>query len=461
MVPPIRFVRAPDGVRVAVEVSGTGQYIVFARGWITHLELQRTDPAIEPFFSVIASHRTLVRYDTRGNGLADRDLPAPPDLKSLTSDLEAVVNSLPTTEPIELWGSSYGGPIAINYAASHPEKVDRLILDGTYPRGADIMRPDSAAKFLDMLEMVRSQPTMVFSSLSYITDPDPHVGHDSRVNRLRRAISPETLIDLYRLSFSVDVSHLLPKVTMPTLVLHRSRTRSIPFALGRRLGADLPKGQFVGLEGRAHNLWEEDPDPALSAIGEFLGIEDLALPSADRGSQDPHFQQSMTIIFTDICGSTEMTGRLGDRAGHRVVRAHNRLVRQSLKRFGGREIKHTGDGIMASFRSATWALQAVIEMQRWAREMRRTGEAADLNLRIGLNAGEPVSDEQDLFGAVVQIASRVCDVSTPGQVLVTPVVRALATGKGFQFLDVGKHRLKGLQDPVHLWALVLDPPPAR
>ena len=459
MVPPIRFVQAADGVRVAVEVRGSGPYLVFARGWITHLELQRTDPAIEPFFSAIASHRTLVRYDTRGNGLADRDLPAPPDLKSLTSDLEAVVDSLPTSDPIELWGSTYGGPIAINYAASHPEKVERLILDGTYARGADIMPADSAAKFLDMLEMARFQPTIVFSSLSYITDPDPQVGHESRVSRLRKAISPETLIDLYRLSFSVDVSSLLPKVTMPTLVLHRSRTRSVPFVLGRQLGADLPDGRFVGLEGRAHNLWEEDADAALGAIGEFLGIEDVALPSGS-GLDHPRLQESMTVMFTDMCESTGMTGRLGDRAAHNVVRAHNQLVRQSLQRFGGREVKHTGDGIMASFRSASAALQAVIEMQSSAQEMRRTGAAPDLNLRIGLNAGEPISEEEDLFGVVVQIASRVCDASAPGQVLVTSVVRALATGKGFQFVDIGEHELKGLAEPLHLWALALEPLPS-
>jgi class 3 adenylate cyclase len=393
-----------------------------------------------------------VRYDTRGNGLADRELPSPPDLDALVDDLSAVIDSLPENDAIELWGSTYGGPIALTYAARHPERVSHLILDGTYARGSDILPGDSADQFLEMLDLARHQPNVVYSSLSYMTDPEPQIGHDARVRRLRRSIDPDSLVDLYRLGFSVDVSRLLPTIHMPTLVLHRTRTRSVPFREGRNLAAELPNAKLVALEGRAHNLWEEQPAAALSAIGEFLGIDGLTVGSPHLVAPAP-VGESVVVMFTDICGSTELTSRLGDDAAHQIVRAHNTVVRRSITRFGSKEIKHTGDGIFASFRSATSALGAAAMIQSAASDLRHSGDVPDLAIRIGLNAGEPIVEEDDLFGSVVQIAARVCSVASPDEVLVTSVVKELAAGRQFRFLDRCDQSLRGVADPVHLWAL--------
>lgn len=446
----IRFVRTEDGVRLPVEVQGKGPYLVYVRGWITHLELQRADPAIEAFFAPIREHRTLVRYDTRGNGLADRELRSPLDLGALVSDLRAVIDSLSGGDTVELWGSTYGGPIALSYTASHPGHVSGLILDGTYARGSDVLPPDSVERFLAMLDLARHQPNVVYSSLSYMTDPEPQIGHDARVRRLRRSIAPHTLVELYRLGFSVDVTHLLSAIQVPTLVLHRTRTRSVPFRLGRELAAEMPNAMFVPLEGRAHNLWEEEPAAALRAVGEFLGIDDLV---HDRRHQSPtRLGESVTIMFTDICGSTELTSRVGDYAAQEIVRAHNSIVRHAISQFESEEIKHTGDGILASFRSATSALGAAAMIQDAAIELRHS-EEPNLAIRIGLNAGEPISEEGDLFGSVVQVAARVCGVASRDEVLVTSVVRELAAGKQFRFLDRKVQTLKGVTDPVHVWAL--------
>jgi class 3 adenylate cyclase len=454
--PRLTRVSTTDGVRLPVERQGVGPRLVFVRGWITHIELQRHDPAVEPFFRALAEHREVVRYDTRGNGLADRVTPESIDLDALVHDLEAVMDALGTDEPVEMWGSCYVGPIAMAYVAKHPGRVSRLILDGTYARGADIAEESWSAGFLEMLELAKVQPDLVFSGLSYMTDPDPLGSHAVRVDRMKRAISPEVLVAFYRLAFAVDVSDLLAKVTVPTLVLHRRRSAPVPFRLGRLLAAELPDARFVELEGKAHNLWEEDPDSALDAIGQFLGIDELAATRRDAIPRSST-AESITVMFTDIAGSTELTGRLGDVGGQQLVRIHNQLVRDALRAHHGREVKHMGDGIMASFRSATAALDAASMIQRSVQAVRQNDEGAtQLEIRIGLNAGEPIVEEDDLYGAVVQTAARTCAAAVPGQVLLTPVVRHLAAGKSFRFTDAGARQLKGIEPALNLWALEVE-----
>ena len=455
--PDLTFVSTTDGVRLPVETQGAGTRLVFVRGWITHIELQRADPAFEPFFRAIATHREVIRYDTRGNGLADWVPAESIDFEGLVRDLEAVMDSLEPGEPVEMWGSCYGGPIALAYVARHPGRVSRLMLDGTYSRGLDISSTDESAAFLEMLELARSQPDLVFSSLSYMTDPDPLGSHETRVNRMKRAISPEVLVALYRLAFSVDVTDQLAEVQVPTLVLHRRKSASVPFRLGRRLAAELPDARFVELAGKAHNLWEEDPDPALDAIGRFLGIDRLAATRRAATIGGPSStSETLTIMFTDIADSTAITGRLGDEGGQALVRLHDELVRDALRAYGGREVKHLGDGIMASFRSTSGALDAASMILLNARsQVEHDSTAAPMRIRIGLNAGEPIVDGDDLYGSVVQVASRTCGAAAPGQVLLTPVVRQLAAGKAFAFTDLGEHDLKGVDERIKLWSLDL------
>jgi class 3 adenylate cyclase len=155
-----------------------------------------------------------------------------------------------------------------------------------------------------------------------------------------------------------------------------------------------------------------------------------------------------TILFTDVCGSVEHTTRLGDDAHVALLREHNRIVRDLLGRHDGREVKHTGDGIMASFSSVANAVLFAIEVQRALHARNRDAEP-QLHVSIGLNAGEPVTDDnEDLFGAAVQLAARLCDAAKPGQILASLVVRELCLGKPFRFEDGGRLALKGLPEPA-------------
>jgi class 3 adenylate cyclase len=159
-----------------------------------------------------------------------------------------------------------------------------------------------------------------------------------------------------------------------------------------------------------------------------------------------------TILFTDIEGSTGLTQQLGDARAMAVLRTHDEIVREALKRYGGSEVKHTGDGMMVAFSSVLAALNSAVRIQN------RLTEAAarldvPLRVRIGLAAGEPVTERDDLFGAAVQLAARLCDRAEPGTILASGAVRDLAVGKGFVFQKRGRVRLKGFDEPVAVFEL--------
>lgn len=155
-----------------------------------------------------------------------------------------------------------------------------------------------------------------------------------------------------------------------------------------------------------------------------------------------------TILFTDIVGSTDAANRLGDDAAMAMLRAHNEIVREQLEAFGGREVKHTGDGIMACFASVTRAIECSIAIQRSLQERNLDPTVQDVRVRIGLAAGEPITEDDDLFGTAVNLAARICDAAETGSVLVSNVVRELSIGKKFEFEHVADLALKGFPDPI-------------
>ncbi len=159
-----------------------------------------------------------------------------------------------------------------------------------------------------------------------------------------------------------------------------------------------------------------------------------------------------TILFTDIVGSTRQTQQLGDRAAMDLVRTHDRIVRGAIGQRGGSEVKHTGDGLMASFQSVSGALEAAAAIQRGLAEHNLTA-AHPVEVRIGVAAGEPVLENDDLFGAAVQLAARLCERAGPSSILVSGAVKDLAIGKRFDFERRGRLTMKGFDEPVTLFEL--------
>jgi class 3 adenylate cyclase len=187
------------------------------------------------------------------------------------------------------------------------------------------------------------------------------------------------------------------------------------------------------------------------AIDEFLdeGEEAAAAPKVGEGLQ--------TILFTDVEGSTALTQRLGDARARDLLREHERMVREALKSHGGSEVKTMGDGFMASFSSATKALECAIAMQRAFAQHNESAEEP-IRVRVGLNAGEPIAEDDpdgrsDLFGTAVILAARIAAKADGGEILTSDTVRGLVAGKKFLFADRGETALRGFEDPVRLYEL--------
>jgi class 3 adenylate cyclase len=221
----------------------------------------------------------------------------------------------------------------------------------------------------------------------------------------------------------------------------------VPFADGREIAAKIPGARFLPLEGSNHlpSSHEEAMEIVRPAIEFMTGQEQKFLSAKDPAS--------ITVMFTDIEGSTSLTARLGDEAAQKLLREHNDTVRRALKSYNGTEIKHTGDGIMASFFSASRAVGCGLYIQDCFAKRNEINPDDAVRVRIGLNAGEPIVEGNDLYGTSVQLTRRICDRAAPGQVLVSDVVRQLLAGKGFSFERLGADTLKGFDDPIPVFSV--------
>jgi len=194
----------------------------------------------------------------------------------------------------------------------------------------------------------------------------------------------------------------------------------------------------------------------------LLGGADLALSQVSRVFESwnkpqqsaPTSSHIVTVLFTDMVGSTDLTQARGDHVAQDIVRRHNTIVRTALLEFSGKEIKHTGDGIMASFASASNGVEAAIVIQRACATHNEKHPDLPLHLRIGLNAGEPIEEEDDLFGSTVQLSARVCAEAATDEILCTNVVRELSSGKDLPFVLTGERELKGFKDPIALYKIL-------
>jgi len=201
----------------------------------------------------------------------------------------------------------------------------------------------------------------------------------------------------------------------------------------------------------AEKIIEVEPDVAEVFMGgtETNSVGAVLLPGGGADDRDPGIR---TILFTDVVNSTTLTQLLGDEAALALLGVHDTIVRDALSASGGREIKHTGDGIMASFVSTAGAVRCAIQIQRELDKHAQANPAHPLQVRVGAAAGEPVEQHNDLFGCTVQLAARLCAHAQPEQILVSNAIAELCMGKGFSFDDVGEVALKGFDSPVRAHA---------
>ncbi len=445
MEPRIQYAQTADGVSIAFWTLGEGMPLVeMPTIPATHLEVEWQNPEFRRWYERLARTRQLVRYDGRGMGLSDRDV-ADYSVDTHILDLEAVVDRL-GLERFALFALLHAGPVAVDYAARHPDRVSHLLLWCTYARGSDY---SGLPEVQTLRQLIGVNWETYTEAMADIVLGRPR-GEEGRwfAAWIRESVSPEAALAALGVTNEVDVAAILPEVKSPTLVLHRRQFRLADIRLARELASKIPDARLVVLEGASIAPYMDDTERAATAIDEFLGEGE----EAEAGAEAPAASGMVTILFTDMEGSTSLTQRLGDAKAQEVLRTHNGIVREALKAHNGTEIKHTGDGIMASFASASRALECAIAMQRAFAEQNESAEEP-IRVRVGLNAGEPIAEDKDLFGTAVQLAARICGQAEPGQILAPIVVRELAAGKRFLFADRGETALRGFEDPVRLYEL--------
>ena len=451
----VRYCTTKDGVRIAYSVSGTGYPLVRALGWFSHLEFEALSPLWKATNEALTRQFSYVRYDGRGTGLSDREV-ADLSLDTFLADLEAVLDATGQSQ-VALLGISQGGCTAVQYAVRHSERVSHLILYGSFARPP--LNKEATASLVGLVKQGwRVQAVRQLFTAAFI--PGGGLEEMRILNEfLREMSSPRVAAKAIEVSMSLDVSEVARLVAVPTLVLHRRGDSVSPFARGRELAALIPDARFIPLAGDNHLILDGEPelDSLVASIAEFV-LGDQALEDAAEAKRGKRQMPFRAVLFTDLVGHTEMMSRLGDEAGRAILREHERITREVLKAHGGTEVKTMGDGFMASFGSVTRAVECAVALQKAVDERNRgVGQGAAsgapteaLSVRIGLNAGEPIEEDGDLFGATVILASRIAARAEGGEILVADTVRGLCSGKGFLFSDRGEFVAKGFEEPVRI-----------
>jgi pimeloyl-ACP methyl ester carboxylesterase/DNA-binding CsgD family transcriptional regulator len=268
---------------VAWSAVGSGSPLVIGGWWASHLALNWEDPAFRSFVRALARRHTVIRYDRPGTGLADRDGPPPVSLDDELATLAGFLHGIEHPR-VSLLGASSGSAVAAAYAARHPERVDRLVLYGSYPRGAGIASP--AARQL-MVSIVEHEWGLGARVLADVFLPHATAGEREAFARFqRRSASPETAAAALRAVYEMDSAADLSRVRVSTLVLHRRDDRAIPFALGREVADTVPGATFVALEGDDHFPWLGDSLAVVDAIERFLGGLPPRAPTGQRTRVD-------------------------------------------------------------------------------------------------------------------------------------------------------------------------------
>ena len=445
MEPQIRYARTSDGVDIAYWAIGTGPAIVQTPLVpFSHIEMEWQLPELRTWYQRLARGATLIRYDGRGNGLSQREV-SDLSLDAHARDLEAVVTEL-GPDPVAVLGVFHTGPAAIALAARRPDRVSRLVLWCTYASGTDYWRADQA----EGLRALRQTDYQLFLRTAAHELFGWEEGQQATrfAEMMLRAVEPEEADRLIAATHAFDVTAELAKIICPTLVVHRRHLNWLDISLSKSLAAVISDAQLAVVEGTSPLPGSGETESALAAIDEFLG-KGSHHSSAVSGSA------VRTILFTDLVEHTAMMSALGDLAGREVLRRHELVIREAIAAFGGHEVKALGDGFMASFDSVTRAVECAIAIQRKIAEWNAEIDRAErpVLVRIGLQAGEPIEESGDLFGATVILASRISSHAGGGQILVGNAVRELCAGKQFTFSDRGEFVAKGFEEPVQIWEI--------
>jgi class 3 adenylate cyclase/pimeloyl-ACP methyl ester carboxylesterase len=426
---------------VAYQVVGDGPFdVLYFYGLGSHIEVLHLTPGFEEFLTRLSSFARVILFDRRGTGASD-GVPrrAIPTAEEWTDDVLAVLDAV-GSERAAIIAAVDAGPVAVLFAATHPERVRALILVNAaarYLRDEDYLIGASA----EDVDAVVALLGATWGTVDFVRATNPGIEDpfflENTARWARLAATPRTAAAQFdHVLRNLDVRRALPLVQAPTRVLHVRESSIVPIEHGRYLADRIKGAKFVALPGGSLSM-----SPLLGAVAD----ETIELLTGER----PTFEIDRvltTMLFTDIVGSTERAASVGDQRWRSLLDAHDRTVRDQLKRHRGREIGTSGDGFFASFDGPARAIhcaQAIVNA---------TGTLG-IELRVGLHTGECEVRGDNLGGLAVHIAARIGALAASGEVLVSGTVKDLVVGSGIEFANRGEHELKGVPGTWQLYAV--------
>ncbi len=439
---PVRYVSAGD-VNVAYQVFGVGVDLVYVPGSLNLIEATAEEPAIERHFERMATFARVALFDKRGTGLSDRvSAEEMADVGSRLADLTSVMDAAEMSSAA-LFATADGAIPAILFAAQHPERVTALvILQGTARWGA---APDYPAGL--PLELI--PPVAVWTERwGNEMDPQsvellaPSMASDPRWRRTlgrlqRRSGTPRAAYTYWQTFAQADARQALSSVRAPTLVMHAAGDRMIPVAQARAMAEGIAGARFVELPGADHFHFFTNAGRVAAETQELL--------TGSRGGTGGA-RRLATVLFADIVGSTGHLSELGDLRWRDVLSSYERTVRSELLRHGGQEVDLMGDGLLALFDDPVGAIECGAALVDSVAEI-------GVEIRCGIHAGMVEIRGGDVAGMGVHVAARVMGAAGPSEVLVTRTVSDLVLGSEIDLVPRGPQELKGIPDPVVLFAL--------
>jgi class 3 adenylate cyclase len=445
----VSYVKTPRG-HIAYRAGGDGPLdYMMVTGVLSNLDALPDEDTMEPdhplastvrLLSRLEGHARCIMFDRSGSGCSD-PLPTGAEL-TLEDNVEDLVAVMDAVGSIEVVANGFrnGAAVAIAFAALHPDRCRAIVLADASASlrrrpGYELGLTDDEAA---ALEASRCAAWGTGATGETLTRRPSTAAERIRLAQIERSFAtPGTIGTKIRAILDADVRHYLDAIRCPALIF---RGRSSPFPdleHARYLAERIDDSRLVEVE--AGPFWWEDPDStAADAWEEFI----TGLPPVRRTKR-----RLVTVMFTDIVGSTEKVASSGDAAWSRRLEVHDRCCSRALSRYEGEYVKSTGDGIMALFKSPSDALHCATELQR---ELARN----DISVRIGLHAGEVELREQDVGGIAVHLAARVLAQAEPDTIFVTEVIPPLVEGTGATFVDRGLHTLKGIEAPQRLYSVV-------
>jgi pimeloyl-ACP methyl ester carboxylesterase len=405
-----RYAKSGD-ISIAYQVIGSGPDIVLVPGSLSHIELGWSTPASAAMYRRLSRCGRLITFDKRGTGLSDRTVSLP-TLEERMDDVRAVMDAA-RSERAAIVGVSEGGPMALLFAATYPERVTSLALWVTfarmawapdYPIGLDV---EEAEQFCDQIEQSWGHGR-VWPLISVHDAPDDEATRQHFARFERAAATPAMAAAASRFGLRVDARDALSSISAPTLVVHRAEDPLVSASMGRYLAEHIRGATYSEYPGAFHFSATGKDEEVLDEIEEFL-TGTRAESEIDRVLK--------TILFTDIADSTARAVEVGDRRWRDLLDAHDSAVREEIERYRGQEVKTTGDGFLVSFDGPARAIRCALAVANRAQG-------------VGL--------------------------AQAGEILVTSTVRDLVAGSGLGFEPRGGHELKGLPGEWQLLALTPD-----